>query len=102
MFDVGLMYIIYKSSAFWPTAKNPINYILMGSLQIVLRACLKPARVGKDFFRSSLVRIQQKIKSMGTASGDLGLHSNGETYFISASSSHCSVHIVVCEDALPW
>ena len=70
------MSIIYKSSAFWPTAKNPINYNLVGSFQIVFRACLKPARVGKDFFRSSLVRMQQQIKSMGMASCDLGLHSS--------------------------
>ena len=102
MFDVGSMSIIYKYSAFWPTAKNSIDYILVGLFQIVLRACLKPARIGKDFFRSFLVRKQQNIKSMGTASGDLGLHSSGETYFISASSSHCSVYIVVCEGALPW
>ena len=96
MFDVGLMSMRYKSSAFWPTAKSPISYILVGSLQIVLRACLKLARVGKDFFRSSLVRMRQKNKSMGTASSDLGLHSYGETYIISVSSRHCSVHIFLC------
>ena len=30
MFDVGLMSMIYKTTALWPTAKKPINNVMDG------------------------------------------------------------------------
>ena len=73
MFDVGLMSIIYKSTAVLPTAFGA------GSFQVVLRACLKPAGVRMDFFRSSLFRMPPKLLCMGAVSGNFGLYSCGET-----------------------
>ena len=41
MFDVRSMSIIYKSIAFWPTAKNAINHILEGAVPGSFEGMLK-------------------------------------------------------------
>ena len=49
MFDVGSKSIIYKSTAFWPTVKNPINHILDGVVPGSFEGMLKISKVPYGF-----------------------------------------------------